>query len=137
MPRTQPSVEERLEQLLQTGEFPPPPEFAGHAKVRDQAVYEEAAKDGPAWWADQARERLNWQTPFSSALDDSDAPFCTWFADGRLNASYNCLDRHVEAGHGGRVAFHWRGEEGEERDVTYAELLADVQRLANGLKAKG
>jgi acetyl-CoA synthetase len=137
MPRTQPSVEERLEQLLQTGEFPPPPEFAGHAKVRDQAVYEEAAKDGPAWWADQARERLNWQTPFSSALDDSDAPFCTWFADGRLNASYNCLDRHVEAGHGGRVAFHWRGEEGEERDVTYAELLADVQRLANGLKAQG
>jgi acetyl-CoA synthetase len=137
MPRTQPSVEERLEQLLQTGEFPPPPEFAGHARVRDQAVYEEAAKDGPAWWADQARERLNWQTPFSSALDDSDAPFCTWFADGRLNASYNCLDRHVEAGHGGRVAFHWRGEEGEERDVTYAELLADVQRLANGLKAQG
>ena len=137
MPRTQPSVEERLEQLLQTGEFPPPPEFAGHAKVRDQAVYEEAAKDGPAWWADQARERLNWQTPFSSALDDSDAPFYTWFADGRLNASYNCLDRHVEAGHGDRVAFHWRGEEGEERDVTYAELLADVQRLANGLKAQG
>jgi acetyl-CoA synthetase len=137
MPRTQPSVEERLEQLLQTGEFPPPPEFAGHAKVRDQAVYEEAAKDGPAWWADQARERLNWQTPFSSALDDSDAPFYTWFADGRLNASYNCLDRHVEAGHGDRVAFHWRGEEGEERDLTYAELLADVQRLANGLKARG
>ena len=137
MPRTQPSVEERLEQLLQTGEFPPPAEFAGHAKVRDQAVYEEAAKDGPAWWADQARERLNWQTPFSSALDDSDAPFYTWFADGRLNASYNCLDRHVEAGHGDRVAFHWRGEEGEERDVTYAELLADVQRLANGLKAQG
>ena len=137
MPRTQASVEERLEQLLQTGEFPPPPEFAGHAKVRDQAVYEEAAKDGPAWWADQARERLNWQTPFSSALDDSDAPFYTWFADGRLNASYNCLDRHVEAGHGDRVAFHWRGEEGEERDVTYAELLADVQRLANGLKAQG
>ena len=137
MPRTQASVEERLEQLLQAGEFPPPPEFAGRAKVRDQAVYEEAAKDGPAWWADQARERLNWQTPFSSALDDSDAPFYTWFADGRLNASYNCLDRHVEAGHGDRVAFHWRGEEGEERDLTYAELLADVQRLASGLKARG
>jgi len=137
MPRTQPSVEERLEQLLQTGEFPPPPEFAARAKVRDQAVYEKAAADGPAWWADQARQRLDWQTPFSSALDDSDAPFCTWFADGRLNASYNCLDRHVEAGHGDRVAFHWRGEEGEERDLTYAELLADVQRLANGLKARG
>jgi acetyl-CoA synthetase len=137
MPRTQPSVEERLEELLQTEEFPPSPEFAARAKVRDQAVYEKAAADGPAWWADQARQRLDWQTPFSSVLDDSDAPFYTWFADGRLNASYNCLDRHVEAGHGDRVAFHWRGEEGEERDVTYAQLLADVQRLANGLKARG
>ena len=137
MPRTQSSLEERLEQLLQTEEFPPPPEFAKRAKVRDQAVYEKAAADGPAWWADQARERLDWQTPFSSVLDDSNPPFYSWFADGRLNASYNCLDRHVEAGHGDRVAFHWRGEEGEERDVTYAQLLADVQRLANGLKARG
>src|SRR5262252_5830005 len=137
MPRKQPSVEERLEQLLQVGEFPPPPDFAAHAQVRDQSVYEEAAKDGPAWWAGQARERLDWQTPFSDVLDDSNPPFCTWFADGRLNASYNCLDRHVEAGHGDRVAFHWRGEEGEERDVTYAGLLADVQRLAGGLKARG
>jgi acetyl-CoA synthetase len=137
MPGTQPSVEERLEQLLRAGEFPPPPEFAEHAKVRDPAVYEEAAKDGPAWWAGQARERLDWQTPFSSVLDGSDPPFYSWFADGRLNASYNCLDRHVEAGHGDRVAFHWRGEEGEERDLTYAGLLADVQRLANGLKARG
>ncbi len=137
MPGTQASVEERLEQLLQAGEFPPPPEFAARAKVRDQAVYEKAAADGPAWWADQARQRLAWPTPFSSVLDDSNPPFYTWFADGRLNASYNCLDRHVEAGHGDRVAFHWRGEEGEERDLTYAELLADVQRLANGLKARG
>jgi acetyl-CoA synthetase len=137
MPGTQPSVEERLEQLLRVKEFPPPPEFTGHAQARDQVVHEEAAEDGPAWWADQARERLDWQTPFSSVLDDSDAPFYTWFADGRLNASYNCLDRHVEAGHGDRVAFHWRGEEGEERDLTYAGLLADVQRLANGLRARG
>jgi acetyl-CoA synthetase len=137
MPGTQASVEERLEQLLQAGEFPPPPEFAARAKVRDQAVYEKAAADGPAWWADQARQRLDWQTPFSSVLDDSNPPFYTWFADGRLNASYNCLDRHVEAGHGDRVAFRWRGEEGEERDLTYAELLADAQRLANGLKARG
>jgi len=137
MPRTQPSVEERLEQLLKTEEFPPPPDFAAHAQVRDPSVYEQAAKDGPAWWAEQARQRLDWQTPFSSVLDDSDPPFYSWFADGRLNASYNCLDRHVEAGHGDRVAFHWRGEEGEERDLTYAGLLADVQRLANGLKARG
>src|SRR5215467_7515049 len=137
MPRTQSSVEERLEQLLQTGEFPPPPGFAERAKVRDQAVYEKAAADGPAWWADQARERLDWQTPFGSVLDDSEAPFYRWFADGRLNASYNCLDRHVEAGNGDRVAFHWRGEEGEERDISYAELHRDVQRFANALKDRG
>src|SRR5215469_11776985 len=137
MPRTQPSVEERLEQLLQVREFPPPPDFATHAMVRDQSVYEQAAKDAPAWWAEQARQRLDWQTPFGSVLDDSNPPFYRWFADGRLNASYNCLDRHVLAGRGDQVAFHWRGEEGEERDLTYAGLLADVQRLANALKARG
>jgi acetyl-CoA synthetase len=137
MPATQPPVEERLEQLLQVGEFAPPPDFAAHAQVRDLAVYDKAAADGPAWWAEQARQRLDWETPFSAVLDDSNPPFYTWFADGRLNASYNCLDRHVLAGRGDRVAFHWRGEEGEERDVTYADLLADVQRLASGLKARG
>src|SRR6266487_2460819 len=137
MPGTQASVEERLEQLLQAGEFPPPPEFAARAKVRDQAVYEKAAADGPAWWADQARQRLAWPTPFSSVLDDSNPPFYTWFADGRLNASYNCLDRHVDAGRGDRVAFHWHGEEGEQRTLTYSAVLADVQRLANALLARG
>jgi acetyl-CoA synthetase len=134
---TQPAIEERLEQLLQAEEFPPPPDFAARARVRDPAIYENAAAAGPDWWAAQARQRLDWQTPFSSVLDDSDPPFCTWFADGRLNASYNCLDRHVLAGHGDRVAFYWRGEEGEERALTYAGLLADVQRLANGLTARG
>ena len=64
-------------------------------------------------------------------------PFYKWFADGSLNASANCLDRHVEAGNGDRVAYHWRGEEGEERDVTYADLLADVQRFANALRDRG
>src|SRR5215469_6373259 len=137
MPRTQPSVEERLEQLLQVREFPPPPDFATHAMVRDQSVYEQAAKDAPAWWAEQARQRLDWQTPFGSVLDDSEAPFYRWFADGRLNASYNCLDRHVEAGNGDRVAFHWRGEEGEEEELTYADLLRDTQKLANALKDLG
>jgi acetyl-CoA synthetase len=130
------SVEERLGQLLQADAFPPPASFAARAQVRDPAVYQQAA-DGPAWWAEQARQRLDWDTPFSNALDDSDPPFYTWFADGTLNVSYNCLDRHVLAGRGDRVAFHWRGEEGEERDLTYAELLADVQRLASGLRARG
>ena len=70
-------------------------------------------------------------------LDWSDPPFAKWFVGGKLNVSYNCLDRHVEDGRGDRVAFHWRGEEGEERDVTYADLLADVQRFANALKSRG
>jgi len=137
MPRTQSSVEDRLEHLGRVAEFPPPPDFAEHAQVRDAGIYDKAAADPTAWWADQARHRLDWQTSFGSVLDDSNPPFYKWFADGTLNASYNCLDRHVLAGHGRRVAFHWRGEEGEERDLTYAELLADVQRLANGLKARG
>jgi acetyl-CoA synthetase len=96
-------------------------------------VYEQAAAGPEAWWATQARDRLHWDTPFSSVLDDSNPPFYTWFADGTINASYNCLDRHVLAGRGDRVAFHWRGE---ERELTYAQLLDDVQRLANALKTR-
>ena len=70
-------------------------------------------------------------------LDDSNPPFYKWFTGGTLNVSYNCLDRHVEAGRGERVAFHWRGEDGTERDITYAELLAEVKRFANALKDLG
>ena len=70
-------------------------------------------------------------------LDDSNPPFYKWFTDGKLNVSYNCLDRHVEAGRGNRVAFHWAGEEGEQRAITYAELHREVQRLANALKDLG
>jgi acetyl-CoA synthetase len=132
-----PPTDDRLELLLSTPYFPPPAAFAAQAKVADAAVYQQAAVDPEAWWAEQARERLDWDTPFTEVLDDSRPPFYRWFADGTLNASYNCLDRHVEAGLGDRVAFYWHGEEGEQRDLTYAELLADVQRLANGLKARG
>ena len=70
-------------------------------------------------------------------LDDSDPPFYKWFTGGKLNVSHNCLDRHVEAGNGDRVAFHWHGEEGETRDISYADLHRDVQRFANALKDKG
>ncbi len=107
-----------------------------HSLLGDR-LREQAAADPAAWWAVQARERLHWDTPFSSVLDDSNPPFYTWFADGTINVSYNCLDRHVLAGRGDRVAFHWRGEEGEERDLTYAELLRDVQRLSNALQEHG
>jgi len=131
------SLGERLEGLLQVGTFPPPAGFAARAQVRDLAFYEQAAADPDAWWATQARERLHWDTPFSAVLDDTNPPFYTWFADGTINVSYNCLDRHVLAGRGDRVAFYWRGEEGEERELTYAQLLDDVQRLASALKARG
>ncbi len=136
MTQANPSVQQRIDELQDTAEFPPPGHFAEHAACTDPAIYEQAA-DAPAWWAEQARQRLDWQQPFSAVLDDSNPPFYTWFADGTLNASYNCLDRHVAAGHGDRVAFHWRGEEGEQRDLTYAQILDEVQRLANGLKARG
>ena len=99
-------------------------------------MHEEAARDPEAWWPKLAGE-IDWFTEPQQVLDQTNPPFFKWFADGKLNASHNCLDRHVEAGRGDRVAFHWRGEEGEERDVTYADLLRDTQRLANVLNERG
>jgi acetyl-CoA synthetase len=129
-------VERELAELLDREIFEPPAGFRERALIRDESVYDEAARDPQAWWAKQA-EALDWFEPWEQVLDDSEAPFFKWFVGGKLNASYNCLDRHVEAGRGEKVAFHWRGEEGEERDVTYAELLRDTQRLANVLKERG
>ena len=129
-------LEREIEALLDRGTFEPPPEFAERALLNDPKVYEEAAADPVGWWERHA-EDLHWFDRWGTALDESEAPFYKWFTGGTLNASYNCLDRHVEAGRGDRVAFHWRGEEGEERQVTYADLLRDVQRLANALKGRG
>ncbi len=126
----------RLEELQQVERFPPPDGFREQAVVRDAGVYEEAARDRHAWWERQA-ERLDWFERWDTVLDDSNPPFFRWFTGGRLNVSHNCVDRHVEAGRGDKVAFHWHGEEGEERDVTYADLHRDVQRFANALKALG
>jgi acetyl-CoA synthetase len=129
-------LEGKLEQLQDVETFDPPDEFREHALLSDPSVYEEAEKDWKGWWSKQAKE-LHWFKEPSEDLDDSDPPFYKWFKDGKINASYNCVDRHVEAGNGDRVAFHWRGEEGEERDITYAELHTDVQKLANALKDLG
>src|SRR5436189_227426 len=129
-------LEKELAALLDVERFPPAGEFAEQALLNDPEVYERAAADPLGWWTEQARA-LHWFEPFQTVLDDSSPPFYKWFEDGKLNASYNCLDRHVEAGIGDRVAFHWRGEEGEERDVTYAELLAEVKRFAGALKELG
>src|SRR6476620_10654192 len=120
------TLERELGELLTLESFDPPGEFRERAILSDGAIYDEAARDPEAWWLRQATELLDWFEAPAESLDDSDPPFYRWFADGSLNASVNCLDRHVEAGNGERVAYHWRGEEGEERDVTYADLLGDV-----------
>jgi len=131
------SLEGQLSELLEVESFDPPEEFRSRALLNDPAIYEQAAADSEAWWLEQSKQLLDWAQEPSESLDESNPPFYKWFADGKLNASANCLDRHVEAGRGDRVAFHWRGEEGEERDITYAELLADTQRFANALKDVG
>jgi acetyl-CoA synthetase len=133
---TEKSLESKLEEMLDIEKFEPPEDFAKSALLNDPAVYEKADKDWKGWWMDQAKE-LHWFKEPTEDLDDSDPPFYKWYADGKINASYNCLDRHVEAGNGDRVAYHWRGEEGEERDITYADLHRDVQKLANALKDLG
>ena len=129
-------LERELEELLEQDIFEPPEAFRDKALIADDSAYEEAEGDYEGWWAKQA-EALDWFEPWDTVLNDSDAPFFKWFEGGKINASHNALDRHVEAGNGDRVAFHWRGEEGEERDVTYAELLRDTKRLANVLKDRG
>jgi acetyl-CoA synthetase len=134
---TDSSLERELDRMLAIETFEPPAEFRERASWSDPAIYEEAAADPVAWWTARSKELLDWDVEPTTGLNDSDPPFYKWFEDGRLNASAQCLDRHVAAGIGDRVAYHWRGEEGEERDVTYAELLADVQRFANALKGLG
>jgi acetyl-CoA synthetase len=129
------ALEHELEELLEIELFDPPPNFKPHRQPPARPAPERAAI--AEFWAGQARDLVDWSKPFTQVLDDSNAPFYKWFADGKLNVSYNCLDRHVEAGRGDRVAYHWHGEEGEQRAVTYADMLRDVQRLANGLKSLG
>src|SRR5689334_744588 len=129
-------LERELGELLDIEKFEPPEDFRRQALLRDPAIYEEAARDPLGWWTRQA-EDLHWFSKWDQVLDDSNPPFYKWFVGGKLNVSYNCLDRHVEAGNGDRVALHWRGEEGEERDLTYADLHAEVQRFANALKNLG
>jgi acetyl-CoA synthetase len=130
------TLDSELARMLEVERFEPPAHFRESALLNDPAVYEQAARDPQAWWAKQAEE-LDWFRPWDRVLDDSDPPFYKWFVGGTLNVSYNCLDRHVAAGLGERVALHWRGEEGEQRDITYAELLAEVKRFASALKDQG
>lgn len=122
--------------LTETREFPPSKEFADQANVK-QDLYAQADADRLGFWADQARNYLTWKVPFTQTLDWSEAPVAKWFADGKLNAAYNAVDRHVAAGNGDRVALLFEGEPGDTRSVTYAELQREVSRAANTLVGLG
>ncbi|MGZ6880623.1 MAG: acetate--CoA ligase [Mycobacteriaceae bacterium] len=115
--------------------FPPTAEFVEQANAGAE-LQEAADADRDEFWATQAK-RLHWDEPWSQVLDWSDAPVAKWFVGGKLNVAYNCVDRHVEAGNGGRVAIHWEGEPGDSRDLTYNDLLAEVSRAANTLVGLG
>ncbi|MDW5327693.1 acetate--CoA ligase [Plantactinospora sp. KLBMP9567] len=129
-------MSETLANLLQeTRQFPPPAGLAAAANVTADA-YDEAAGDRLAFWARQAG-RLDWSKEWDETLDWSNPPFAKWFVGGRLNIAYNCLDRHVAAGHGDRVAIHWEGEPGDTRTITYADLLAMTSQAANALTDLG
>lgn len=121
--------------------FSPPEALERAAAIAGMAAYDalaaEAAQDYESFWAKLGRETLTWKKPFEKVLDESRAPFYTWFEDGQLNASYNCIDRHVEAGNGERVALIFEADDGKVTNVTYKDLLQRVSRLANALKARG
>src|SRR5512142_508727 len=119
----------------ETRQFPPPEQIAADANVKADA-YQEAAADRLAYWATQA-ERLTWAKKWDQVLDWSNPPFAKWFIGGELNVAYNCVDRHVEAGHGDKVAIHWEGEPGDTRAITYADLLTMVSQAANTLTELG
>lgn len=128
--------QEALENLLHENRtFLPSSEFAAQANAQPE-MYEEAAQDRLAFWDKQA-QALDWQVPYSQVLDWSDAPFAKWFIGGKLNVAYNCVDRHVESGHGEQVAIRFEGEAGDRRDITYAELLKDVSQASHALTELG
>ncbi len=120
---------------VETRTFPPPASFAAEANVRDRAIYDRAANDLEGFWAEQART-LEWSKPFTKVLS-WEAPYAKWFEDGTLNVSVNCLDRHVRAGRGAKVAYYWEGEPGDARAITYQDLLDETCRCANALKELG
>jgi acetyl-CoA synthetase len=121
--------------LAETRRFPPDPAFTARANAT-ASLYEEAERDYVAFWERLARERISWYTPFDRTLE-WELPFAKWFTGGELNVSYNCVDRHVERGLGDKVAYHWIGEPGDTRTLTYADLLRDVSKAANALKELG
>ena len=133
MTKPEPTI---ADMLLEERTFPPSDEFRSRALVTDDSLHREADADFEAFWARQARELLHWQRDFDTTLE-WELPFAKWFVGGQLNVAENCLDRHVAAGRGDRVAYHWEGEPGDTRTITYTELLDEVCRFANVLKGLG
>jgi acetyl-CoA synthetase len=130
---TEPTIEDYF---LEERTFPPSPEFKAAALTSDDSLYREADADYEAFWARQARELLTWNSDFDTTLE-WELPFAKWFVGGTLNVSENCLDRHVANGIGDRVAYHWEGEPGDKRTITYSDLLEEVKKFANVLKGLG
>jgi acetyl-CoA synthetase len=126
---------EALPLLAEGRAFPPSPAFAAQANAKPE-LYDEAERDYEGFWAGIARDRVSWFTPFDQTLE-WDLPFAKWFGGGELNIAYNCVDRHVERGLGAKVAYHWIGEPGDTRTITYADLHREVQKAANALKELG
>lgn len=131
-----PVANQTLSNLLQENrQFPPSAEFAAAANAK-ASVYDDAEQDRLGFWAEQARN-LDWHTDFTEVLDWSNAPFAKWFIGGKLNVAYNCVDRHVHAGYGDQVAIRFEGEPGDQRNITYHELMDDVSQAANALTELG
>ncbi|MEO8269397.1 MAG: AMP-binding protein, partial [Aureliella sp.] len=126
--------------MVEQRRFPPSPEFSSQASIKSfdeyQQLYDRAAADPEAFWAAEAKQHLHWFEPFTQTLEWN-CPDAKWFVGGKTNASYNCLDKHIAAGHGDRTAIIWEGEPGENRTLSYRELHREVCHFANGLKSLG
>ncbi|WP_404350392.1 acetate--CoA ligase [Phycicoccus jejuensis] len=129
-------TDDSLSSHLHELDLSPDPAFTAQANGTAE-MYDEAAADHEGFWARQARERVTWAKDFDTTLDWSEAPFAKWFVGGELNVAYNCVDRHVEAGNGDRVAIHFEGEQGDTRTITYADLQREVSKAANALASLG
>src|SRR3954471_3313551 len=122
--------------LTEDRTFPPPEGFKEQSLVAGTFLYDEADQDFEGFWARQAADLLDWRKEWDTILEWQ-LPFAKWFVGGTLNVSENCLDRHVTAGNGDRVAFHWEGEPGDTRTITYADLLGEVEKFAAALRGLG
>src|SRR4051794_34483832 len=129
-------LDQVLEELQNSERVEPPAQFREAAQIEDEGLYDEAERDPEGFWAARA-DALAWSRRWESVLDESNAPFYKWFVGGKINASVNCLDRHVQEGRGEHVALHWAGAEAEERRYTYSQLLEEVNKFANALKSLG